>query len=405
MVQSNCDALFVFMKGEVSMTKRKDDKGRVLEKGESQRPDGTYMYRWTDLSKKRQTIYATTLNKLREKELEIAKAEKISGVNWTNNKMTVRELLELYKELKVVKVTTTKKYQYFNTILEKIHILDVPIKNIHTSDAKRYMMALRNLGYAYGTIQNVKAFLSPAFQMAVEDDFLVKNPFLFRLCNIIDDDRKERTSISKEVEKKYLDFVKNHGWFKHCYADIIILLHTGLRVSELYGLTFKDIDLKNNRIYVNKQLHKIDGRYIVMSPKSKAGTRTLAMTEEVRKAFMSKYIEPRPQIERIIDGHSGFIFINKEGNPKTRQNLKASMITIRDKANELGIKDFANITPHVLRHTFCSRMIESGIDVKSLQIIMGHSDIGTTLNVYTHKDPEDVAKTMENLLLGKVANP
>ena len=386
------------------MAKRKDTKGRVLEKGESQRADGTYMFRWTDLAKKRQTIYATTLNELREKELEVTRTEKISGITWANNKMTVRQLLELYKELKVVKITTRKKYQYFNTVLEKIYILDVPIKDIHTSDAKRYMMALSNLGYSYGTIQNIKGFLSPAFQMAVEDDYLIKNPFLFRLCNIIDDDRKERTAISKDVEKKYLDFVKNHGWFKHCYADIVILLHTGLRVSELYGLTFKDIDIKNNRIYVNKQLHKIDGKYVVMSPKSKAGTRTLAMTDEVKKAFMLKYTEPRPQIEHIIDGCTGFIFINKEGNPKTRQNLKSSMIAIRDKAEELGIKDFANITPHVLRHTFCSRMIESGIDVKSLQIIMGHSDIETTLNVYTHKEPEDVAKTMEKALSAIAVN-
>lgn len=386
------------------MAKRKDTKGRVLEKGESQRADGTYMFRWTDLAKKRQTIYANTLNELREKELEITRIEKISGITWANNKMTVRQLLELYKELKVVKITTRKKYEYFNGILEKIYIMDIPIKDIHTSDAKRYMLGLRNLGYSYGTIQNLKGFLSPAFQMAVEDDYLIKNPFLFRLGNVIDDDRKKRDAISRETEKKYLDFVKNHGWFKHSYADIIILLHTGMRVSELYGLTFRDVDLKNNRIYVNKQLHKIDGKYVVMSPKSKAGTRTLAMTEEVKKAFMSKYIEPRPQIERMIDGHTGFIFINKEGNPKTRQNLKATMIAVRDKAKELGIGDFSEISPHVLRHTFCSRMIESGIDVKSLQIIMGHSDIGTTLNVYTHKEPEDVAKTMEKMLLGIVAN-
>ena len=81
-----------------------------------------------------------------------------------------------------------------------------------------------------------------------------------------------------------------------------------------------------------------------------------------------------------------------------------SMITIRNKAKELGAGDFSDISPHVLRHTFCSRMIEKGIHVKTLQLIMGHSDIGTTLNVYTHKDPEDAAKTMENILLGKASN-
>ena len=384
--------------------KRKDTKGRILEKGESVRTDGTYMYRWTDANKKRQTIYARSLNELREKELEVLRIEKISQLSWEDAKMTVGSLVEKYKNLKTVKTTTAKKYEYFNTVLEKINILNVPIRDIHTSDAKQYMLMMSDLGYGYGTIQNIKSFLSPAFQMAVEDDYLLKNPFIFRLCNIIDDDRKTRVAISEEQEKSYLDFIKNHGWFKHCYADIVILLNTGLRISELYGLTFKDIDIKNRRINVNKQLHKIDGEYVIMSPKTKAGNRILAMNDEVKNAFISKYTDPRPRIERIIDGHSGFVFINKDGNPKTRKNLQMSMITIRNKAKELGAGDFSNISPHVLRHTFCSRMIEKGIDVKTLQLIMGHSDIGTTLNVYTHKDPEDAAKTMENILLGKASN-
>lgn len=386
------------------MKKRKDNKGRVLEKGESQRSDGSYMYRWTDISGKRKTVYANTLNELREKEFEITKTEKISGISYSDSKITVGELIERYKKLKNVKITTQKKYDYFNTIFEKINLLNVPIKNITTSDAKRYMMDISDLGYSYGSVLNLKSFLSPVFQMAVEDDYLVKNPFIFNLNNLIDDDRKERISLTKEQENKYLEFIKNDNTLKHCYDEIIILLNTGMRVSELYGLTFSDIDFKNNRIMVNKQLQYIDRKYIIMSPKSKAGNRMLAMTDEVKKIFMNKMTEKRPTVERMVDGYTGFVFINRFGNPKTRKNLQMSMISIREKAERLGIGDFSNITPHILRHTFCSRMIENGIDVKSLQILMGHSDIGTTLDVYTHKDPEDVAKTMENILLGRAGN-
>lgn len=386
------------------MAKRKDTKGKVLEKGESQRKDGSYMYRWTDISGKRKTVYANTLNELREKELEITKLERISGISYSDSKITVRELIERYKKLHTVKITTQKKYEYFNTIFEKINILNVPIKNITTSDAKRYIIEISELGYSYGSVQNLKAFLSPVFQMAVEDDYLVKNPFIFKLQHLIEDDRKERVAITKEQEIQYLNFIKNDGYLKRCYDEIIILLRTGLRVSEMYGLTFNDIDFKNNRITVNKQLQYIDGKYVVMPPKSKAGNRVLAMTEEVRRAFMNKFSEKRPKVEMIIDGYTGFIFINKNGNPKVRKNLQNSMISIRDRAKKLGVADFSNISPHVLRHTFCSRMIENGIDAKSLQIIMGHSDIGTTLDVYTHKEPEDVAKVMENILLGCVGN-
>ena len=380
------------------MGKRKDTKGRVLEKGESQRKDGSYMYRWTDSKGQRQTIYATTLNELREKELEIIKFEKISGSAWGDSKITVRELVDRHRKLNTVKITTEQKYKYYDTIMDKINLSDVSIKDIKVSDAKAYMMLMQEMGYGYGTIQNFKASLSPAFQMAVEDDILPKNPFFFRLNNIIDDDRKTREAMTKEQEQLFVKLLKQDGAFKHIVPDIVILLNTGLRVSELYGLTFKDIDFKNNRIYVNKQLHLINGEYKIMTPKSKAGYRTLAMNKECRKMLLQKFMEPRPSTPYVIDGHTDFVFINRSKKPKTRRNLGMSMKEAREKFLEQGLGDFTNVTPHVLRHTFCSRMIETGIDVKTLQLIMGHSDIGTTLNVYTHITPDEVANEMEKVL-------
>ena len=360
------------------MPSRKDNKGRVLEKGESQRTDGTYMYRWTDLSKKRQTIYARTLNELRQKELQVTKTEIISGVSWESNKITVRELIDRYLSLKKVRITTEQKYRYLINMLDKIQILDIPIKDIKTSLAKQYMITLSNMGYSYGTVQNAKTLLKPAFQMAVEDDYIVKNPFLFTLSNIIENDSKQRFSMSEEEEKHYIEFISNHGWFRHIYDDVVILLNTGMRVSELYGLTFKDVDIKNRRINVNKQLHRIGGKYVVLPPKSKAGNRILAMNEATRKAFMHKRTEVRPKVEYAIDGYTGFVFINHLGFPKTRRNLEGSMREVRKKHIELGLGELPQITPHVLRHTFCSRMVEKGMNVKTLQLVMGHSDISTT---------------------------
>ena len=380
------------------MSSRKDNKGRVLEKGESQRKDGTYMSRWNDWSKKRQTIYARTLNELRQKKLQVTKTEIISGVSWESNKITVRELIDRYLSLKKVRITTEQKYRYLINMLDKIQILDIPIKDIKTSLAKQYMITLSNMGYSYGTVQNAKTLLKPAFQMAVEDDYIVKNPFLFTLSNIIENDSKQRFSMSEEEVSHYIEFISNHGWFRHIYDDVVILLNTGMRVSELYGLTFKDVDLKNRRINVNKQLHRIEGKYVVLPPKSKAGNRILAMNDETRKAFMHKRAEVRPKVEYAIDGYTGFVFINHLGFPKTRRDLEGSMREVRKKHIELGLGELPQITPHVLRHTFCSRMVEKGMNVKTLQLVMGHSDISTTLDVYTHKKPDDVAKEMEQYI-------
>lgn len=380
------------------MGKRKDTKGRVLEKGECQRKDGTYMYRWTDRNGKRQTIYATTLNELRQKELDITKIEKIMGSTWESGKITVRELVNKHRKLKSVKETTEEKYKYFDAIMDRIGLSDVLIKDIKTSDVKAYMKVLSELGYAYGTIQNFKASLSPAFKEAVDDDILMKNPFAFRLCDVVDDDSKVRKAMTVEQEKLYVKLIKEDGAFKHIVPDIIILLNTGLRVSELYGLTFKDIDFKNNRIHINKQLHLINGKYIIITPKSDAGNRTLAMTKEVREMFIQKFLDPRPITPYIIDGYTDFVFINRNKRPKTRKNLQMSMKTAREKFLEQGLGDFTDVTPHILRHTFCTRMVENGIDVKTLQLIMGHSDISTTLNIYTTIENEKVAEKMEQMI-------
>ena len=380
------------------MEKRKDNKNRILNKGESQRKDGTYMYRWTDNNKKRQTVYAKTLNELRQKELEITKTEKINGSNWSDGKMPVAKLIDNYRKSRNVKVTTSKRYDYICDVLEKIDILDIAIKDIRISDAKRYMLELKSLGYGYGTIQSIKSLLSPAFQTAVEDDILVKNPFIFRLCDIIDDDRKKRRALTDEEEKKLLEFLDASGQYTNYRDDIVILLGTGLRVSELYGLTYQDVDIANKRIYVNKQLHKIDTRLYVFSPKSKAGTRTLAMTDDVKQAFISVMQKKRPVVEPIVDGYTGFIFFNQTGSVRTRKNLMTSMINMRKSFKSAGYGDIDFLTPHVLRHTFCSRMVEKGMNPKDLQIIMGHSEISTTMDVYTHKEPEKVAKEMERLI-------
>jgi len=355
------------------------------------------MFRWNDLGGKRRTIYAKTLNELRQKKVEITNTEVFCGISWTSGKMTVRQLLEQYNQIKKNKITTTNRKEFLDGVLEKTSIMNMPISEVKTSIAKHYMMEISALGYSYGTVSTVKSYLSPAFQMAVEDDYITKNPFLFSLQYLIEDNRKVRTSISAEEEERYLEFVKNHKVFRRSYEDIVILLNTGMRVSELYGLTFKDIDMKNRRIYVNKQLQYIKREYHIMPPKSKAGVRTLAMNEITRKAFLKKFTESRPSVEYIIDGYSGFIFLNHNRLPKNRKNLRDTMANIRSCYKKMGLGEFSEITPHVLRHTFCSRMVDKGMDAKTLQIIMGHSDIGTTLNVYTHKTPEDVAREMERV--------
>ena len=380
------------------MEKRKDSKNRILNKGESQRKDGTYMYRWTDNNKKRQTVYAKTLNELRQKELEITKAEKINGSSWSDGKASVAKAIENYRSLISVRPNTIMQHDIVYSVLKKINILDVGIKDIRVSDAKRYMMSLQTLGYSYGTITLAKSLLTASFNVAVENDFIMKNPFSFKLNSVIQNDTHKKRALTAEEEIKLFDFLNKEKRFELTKNYIIILLGTGMRVSELCGLTYKDVDIENKRIHINKQLYKIKKDVIVAEPKSKSGVRVLAMTDEVRQAFVFIMKKKRPPVEPIINGHTGFIFISEQGNVNTRQNIELKIVRVRKAYKDAGYGDIDFLSPHILRHTFCSRMVEKGVNPKDLQIIMGHSDIGTTLNVYTHKEPEDVAKEMERLM-------
>lgn len=99
-----------------------------------------------------------------------------------------------------------------------------------------------------------------------------------------------------------------------------------------------------------------------------------------------------PKVEMIVDGYAGFLFLDKDGKPKVGMHLQNYMRLMQGKLIKLYGKVMPNITPHVLRHTFCSNMAAAGIDAKSLQTIMGHSNISVTYDVYTHVDIETIER-------------
>lgn len=163
----------------------------------------------------------------------------------------------------------------------------------------------------------MRGVLRPAFQMAVDDDILIKNPFGFQLAGVVVNDSVTREAISKDQMRKFLKFVHDDVVYCKYYEVAYILFHTGMRISEFCGLTLKDIDLGKRIININHQLLRTaDMRYIIETTKTDAGTRKLPITEEVADMF-SAIIEDRdqPKLEKVIDGHSGFLFFDENGMP------------------------------------------------------------------------------------------
>ena len=172
------------------------------------------------------------------------------------------------------------------------------IENVKLSDAKEWALRMKEKGYGFKTINNHKRSLKAAFYTAIQDDCIRKNPFDFQLNTVLEDDTEPKEPLSPTQEAAFLSFVQHDKVYQKYYDEIIILLGTGLRISELCGLTEADIDLDKQLINVDHQLLKIaDVGYYVETPKTKSGNRVIPMSEKVLEAFQRvlnkrKYAQP-----------------------------------------------------------------------------------------------------------------
>lgn len=392
---------------------RKDSKGRRLATGESQDKDGRYRYKYNDAFGKRKSVYSWRLTEsdpypkgkrndisLREKEKEVEKALK-NAVATSGGNMTVLELVQKYiSQKRGVKHNTQANYNFVINVIKKEDFGAKRIDKIKLSDAKTWLIKLQDDGRGYSSIHSIRGVVRPAFQMAVDDDLINKNPFEFQLATVVVNDSVTREAITRKQQREFLRFIKEDKHFCKYYDGIYILFHTGLRVSEFVGLTINDIEFDKERIKVDHQLQRTRNmKYEILTPKTEKGERYVPMQKDVADCFR-RIIQNRkhPKIEPMIDGYSGFLFLDKNDMPMVALHWEKYFQHIREKYNSIYKVQMPCITPHVCRHTFCSIMAKSGMNPKTLQYIMGHSDIGVTLNTYTHLQFEDALVEMKKVV-------
>lgn len=387
--------------------KRRDSRNRILHNGESQRQDGRYAYKYKDLNGDTKFVYSWRLDKndrtpagkarepsLREKERQIQQ-DLFNQIVPNGGNLTVLELVKKYLSLKInVRHNTLANYNFVVNIIQKEPFGNIRIDKVRQSDAKAWLIKLQKDGRGYSTIHSVRGVVRPAFEMALQDGLINRNPFSFELATVVVNDSVTREAITRAQERAFLKFIQEDKCYCKYYDGIFILFKTGLRVSEFCGLTIADIDFKKHRIRVDHQLQRTrEMEYIIEKPKTESGERFIPMSNEVAACFQ-RIIRNRqkPRKEPMIDGYTGFLFLDKNGLPMVALHWEHYFKHIRNKYNSIYKIQLPKITPHVCRHTFCSNMAKSGMNPKTLQYIMGHSDISVTLNTYTHVQFED-AKT------------
>lgn len=394
--------------------KRVDSRGRVLKVGESQNKQGRYIYKWTDAAGTRNTVYATTLVELREKEQRIQRDIQ-DGISSTSANMTLNQLFNLYMSTKSnIRETTRVLYlTYWSANIKPSILSGMKISQIKQLHVKKWIIELKDKGAKTSSIKAYKTLLTSVFQFAVDNDYIRRNP-----CRNCDQDKAEpstKTALTKRQQEKLVDFLENDDLYKVYYPLILFILNTGLRAGEVCGLTKDDIDMKKGVVHVRKQLgyrNIGDGYQYYWQPlKTAAGHRDIPLTPAAKKALiMEKELDfalGRRAKEQEVAGRSGIVFINNRGMALNSYSIDGTIKRIISVYNQRESKEaetenrepelLPHISVHILRHTFCTRSVESGINIKTVQYLMGHSEIATTLNIYTHVNAEQVKSEMKKL--------
>ena len=391
---------------------RRDNRRRILRTGESQNKEGRYVYKYIISLGEQKFIYSWKLVptdrvpkgkrddiSLREKIAEVQR-DLSDGIDTAGKKMTVCQLYEKKNNLrKNIRRNTVKGRQQFMNVLKKDPFGSMSIDSVKQSDAKEWAIRMSENGIAYNSIKNYMRSLRASFYMAIQDDYVRKNPFDFVLSDILDDTRKEKTALSLEQEEALLTFAKSDRTYKKYYDELVILLETGLRISEFCGLDLNvAVDMKNKSILVEHQLLKdTETGYYIEKPKTKSGIREIPMTDKAYDAFQ-RLIKSRKKTEPIvIDGYSNFLMLNGKGLPQVASSYNMVLKGLVKKYNKTHDDELPEISPHSLRHTFCTKMANKGMTPNTLQYIMGHSDISMTLNYYAHGSFGSAKAEMERI--------
>lgn len=266
-----------------------------------------------------------------------------------------------------------------NTTLGKIKLCD-----LRTTHLQRHYNNLLNQGVTPTTIKQLNTNLKTCLGEAERQGYILKN-----WCKLVTlpkiEDNKEIKVLTKEEQTKFLAAIKGH----ELELLFIVALGTGLRLGELLGLKWCDIDFKNNELTVQRSIQRVpifEGDKIVkyevieQTPKTKNSSRTISVPVNIINK-LKKYKKEQNQLILYAGEaytNNNYVLCNKLGNiideKKPGRNLKSILKKL----------DIEPMKFHALRHTYATRLFEAGVPPKTVQHLMGHADIQTTMNIYTH---------------------
>ena len=402
------------------MSSRKDSKGRVLQKGESQR-NNYYIYQYTDIHRKRRVIYAKDLPELREKEQELIRDIQDKLDIGQRATLTLNEAFDRYFATRTdLKHSTRVNYEYLYGHYVRPGFGKWKLASLCYSDFKTFYLSLStDYGLSKKTLFLIHSILSQVMKVAVRDNIIRQNPaegVAQELAKRYGWEEKKRHALTPEEQQIFLSYATTHPEFEEFVPLLIVLLGTGCRIGEALGLRWEeDVDFGKEIITISHSLQyrKLDSGktgYYISSPKTLAGRRIIPMISSVKEALLmqQKILKEKGGFRQpIVDDYTNFVFIRPSGDlyHSTTINRAIQRIVCSYNKEETVLAAQENRVPillpsiscHHLRHTFCSRLCENETNLKIIQDIMGHANITTTMNRYAEANERRKAETMLTL--------
>ena len=373
-------------------------KGKELGKGISQRKDGRYQARFINRFGVRQTIYGTTVTEI-TKKLRDAQYEDEKQINAVTSDITLDEWFEIWLDTckKNCKSTSKEVYRINYKRLQK----ELGWRKLNQLNLVHMQQAINNMP-SESMRHNSKILLNDMLNKAVNADLITKNvsknintkiaaPYEFN-----DESEDETRALTIEETKLFLEASKKSIY----YNLFVVALETGMRIGEITGLQWEDIDFDNMVIHVRRNLcyYSKNGKYIfeLHNGKTKNSIRDIPMTDHVKEALIAeKSKAKKDELDKdTIDKFGHLIFTTRNNKPLQRHPVWRSIKDVVKRINSDPDNNFPSIGPHCFRHTFATRAIECGISPKTLQKLLGHSNLSMTMDLYCHVTEDTLKQEM-----------
>lgn len=354
----------------------KDLKGKEIGAGIVQQPNGTYFARFVDKFGKRRTKRSKKLQEVKQWLADATYIDQHSDLDQATD-MLVDAWFDYWIGIKkqTVRPNTVRNYseRYERNIKGVIgNKLLTDVKPIH---CQKIFSDMADEGYKTTTIYQTRIALYNMFEFARENDVLIANPCKKSLKSDMGKPSDKKEALTIDVQKKFLEAVVGYS-YENQYSFV---LQTGLRTGELIGLKWSDIDFENRTMKIERTMeyrYKV-GEWRVGPPKSKSGYRTIPLTDEAIRILENQRSKNK-SLKLVPMEWKDIVFLCRKGTPVKNSTYDTGLFKYCDR---VGIPRFSM---HVLRHTFATRCIEGGMKPKTLQKILGHSNIGITMNLYVH---------------------